>query len=192
MTGVQTCAHPIYVATGTADLAILASRRLDSEKVTGIDLSEGMLSVGRKKVEKENLSGKITLLCQDCLKMEFADNSFDAVTVAFGVRNFEDLEKGYREMYRVLKPGGVLMVLELSTPQAFPMKQLYNFYSSQLIPFVGRIISDDGEAYDYLNKSVKAVPQGDEMLSIFKKAGFKETIHYRYTSGICTNYMGVK
>ena len=84
------------------------------------------------------------------------------------------------------------MVLELSTPQAFPMKQLYNFYSSQLIPFVGRIISDDGEAYDYLNKSVKAVPQGDEMLSIFKKAGFKETIHYRYTSGICTNYMGVK
>ena len=180
------------VATGTADLAILASRRLGAEKVTGIDLSEGMLSVGRKKVEKENLSGKITLLCQDCLKMEFADNSFDAVTVAFGVRNFEDLEKGYREMYRVLKPGGVLMVLELSTPQAFPMKQLYNFYSSQLIPFVGRIISDDGEAYDYLNKSVKAVPQGDEMLSIFKKAGFKETIHYRYTSGICTNYMGVK
>ena len=117
-----------------------------------------MLSVGRKKVEKENLSGKITLLCQDCLKMEFADNSVDAVTVAFGVRNFEDLEKGYREMYRVLKPGGVLMVLELSTPQAFPMKQLYNFYSSQLIPFVGRIISDDGEAYDYLYKSVQAVP----------------------------------
>ncbi|MEG1616381.1 MAG: bifunctional demethylmenaquinone methyltransferase/2-methoxy-6-polyprenyl-1,4-benzoquinol methylase UbiE [Bacteroidales bacterium] len=180
------------VATGTGDLAILIAKRLKPRQVVGVDLSEGMLAVGREKVQKEGLEKVISMEWQDCLDLQFPDNSFDAITVAFGVRNFENLEKGYAEMYRVLKPGGVLMVLELSTPQHFPMKQLYNFYSAVVIPTVGKIISKDARAYDYLNESVKAVPQGELMAGIFRTVGFKEVKFNRYTFGICTNYRGIK
>ncbi|MEG1586473.1 MAG: bifunctional demethylmenaquinone methyltransferase/2-methoxy-6-polyprenyl-1,4-benzoquinol methylase UbiE, partial [Bacteroidales bacterium] len=180
------------VATGTGDLAILSAQRLKPKRVTGIDLSEGMLAIGRQKVQRAGLEQLVVMECQDCLNLQFEDNSFDAITVAFGVRNFEDLEKGFREMYRVLKPGGVLLVLELSTPQRFPMKQLYTFYSATVIPFFGRLISKDRAAYDYLNKSVQVVPQGEEMASIFRNTGFKQVRFSRYTFGICTNYMGEK
>lgn len=180
------------VATGTGDLAILTAKRLSPEKVTGIDLSEGMLAVGRQKVKAEGLEAVIDMECQDCLNLQFADNTFDAITVAFGVRNFENLEKGFAEMYRVLKPGGVLLVLELSTPEHFPMKQLYGFYSNTVIPTVGKMISKDASAYDYLNKSVKAVPQGEVMADIFRQVGFRNVQFTGYTFGICTNYRGVK
>lgn len=180
------------VATGTGDLAILAYKKLSPEKITGIDLSEGMLEVGREKVAKENLENNITLLCQDCLNLEFADNTFDAVTVGFGVRNFENISKGYAEMFRVLKPGGVLMVLELSTPEKFPMNILYNFYSSKVIPTVGKLVSSDTKAYSYLNQSIRAVPQGEEMAAIFRNVGFKTVKFSRYTFGICTCYIGIK
>ena len=180
------------VATGTGDLAILAARSLKPQQVTGIDLSEGMLHIGRRKVEAAGLNKQIHLECQDCLNLQFEDNTFDAITVAFGVRNFEELEKGFSEMYRVLKPGGVLLVLELSTPQRFPMKQLYTFYSATVIPLFGRLISKDHSAYDYLNKSVQVVPQGEEMASIFSKSGFRNVRFDRYTFGICTNYIGEK
>lgn len=185
-------AQILDVATGTGDLAILEARKLKPQRVTGVDLSEGMLAIGRQKVKAAGLEELVVLECQDCLNLQFADNSFDAITVAFGVRNFEDLEKGFAEMYRVLKPGGVLLVLELSTPQRFPMKQLYNFYSATVIPFFGRMISKDRSAYDYLNKSVQAVPQGEEMASIFRNVGFRNVVFDRYTFGICTNYRGEK
>lgn len=180
------------VATGTGDLAILAAKILKPQQVVGIDLSEGMLAIGRQKIEAKQLDHQIVMTCQDCLNLQFPDQSFDAITVAFGVRNFENLEKGFAEMYRVLKPGGVLMVLELSTPQQFPIKQLYNLYSERVIPAIGQIISKDRSAYDYLNKSVKAVPQGNEMASIFSKVGFKQVSFKTYTFGACSNYIGVK
>ncbi|MDO5570713.1 MAG: bifunctional demethylmenaquinone methyltransferase/2-methoxy-6-polyprenyl-1,4-benzoquinol methylase UbiE [Bacteroidales bacterium] len=180
------------VATGTADMAILENRKLSPEKIIGIDLSEGMLEVGRKKIRNCSMEDTIFLECQDCLNLKFDDNSFDAVTVGFGVRNFESLERGFAEMYRVLRPGGVLLVLELSTPVNFPMKQLYSFYSSTVIPALGKVVSKDKSAYDYLNKSVKAVPQGEQMASIFRNAGFNEVVYDRYTFGICTNYRGIK
>lgn len=180
------------VATGTGDLAILAAKILKPQQVVGIDLSEGMLAIGRQKIEAKQLDHQIVMTCQDCLNLQFPDQSFDAITVAFGVRNFENLEKGFAEMYRVLKPGGVLMVLELSTPQQFPIKQLYNLYSERVIPAIGQIISKDRSAYDYLNKSVKAVPQGNEMASIFSKVGFKQVSFKTYTLGVCSNYIGVK
>jgi ubiquinone/menaquinone biosynthesis methyltransferases len=180
------------VATGTADMAILENRMLSPDKIVGIDLSEGMLEVGREKVRQNGMENVISLECQDCLDLKFQDNSFDAITVGFGVRNFESLEKGFAEMFRVLRPGGVLLVLELSTPESFPMKQLYNFYSSTVIPTLGKIVSKDKSAYDYLNKSVKAVPQGSEMASIFRNAGFDDVTFDRYTFGICTNYRGIK
>ena len=180
------------VATGTADLAILEAKRLHPEQIVGIDLSEGMLAVGRSKVKRAGLDSVVELHCADCLQLPFEDNSFDAITVAFGVRNFENLEKGFSEMYRVLKPSGVLLVLELSTPTRFPMKQLYHFYASTVIPFFGSLVSKDKSAYTYLNKSVNVVPQGEEMLEIFRRVGFQQTRFSRYTFGICTNYMGFK
>lgn len=180
------------VATGTGDLAILAYKKLRPDNIVGIDLSEGMLKVGREKIEAEKLQNFISLDCQDCLNLNFEDNTFDAITVGFGVRNFENIQKGYAEMYRVLKPGGVLMVLELSTPEKFPMKQLYKFYSSTVIPTIGNIISKDKKAYDYLNQSIKAVPQGEDMARIFKNVGFRNVEFTRYTFGICTKYSGIK
>ena len=182
----------IDVATGTGDLAILTARKVSPSKIVGVDISQGMLEVGREKVIRHNLQGIIDMQCQDCLNLDFPDNSFDAATIAFGARNFENLEKGYSELYRVLKPGGVLMVLELSTPQRFPMKQLFSFYSSVFIPFIGRLVSKDQKAYAYLNDSVKVVPQGKEMEQAFSNVGFSKVSSKRYTFGICSNYIGVK
>ncbi len=180
------------VATGTGDLALLLDKKLHPERVVGIDLSEGMLRIAREKAAKSGAAERIQFEVQDCLSMTFADSSFDAVTVAYGVRNFEHLEAGFREMYRVLAPGGTLCVIELSTPEHFPFKQLYKFYTYTLIPFIGRLVSKDRSAYSYLPRSVAAVPQGSAMLDIFLRAGFRHCYCRPLTFGACTVYIGVK
>ena len=148
------------VATGTGDFA-LTCLNLNPEKITGIDISEGMLEKGRKKIKKNNLEGRIELKYGDSEKLSFPDNNFDAVTVGFGVRNFENLEQGLREIYRVLRPGGTFVVLEFSKPVTFPVKQLYNFYFNNILPFFGKLVSKDNSAYTYLPESVKSFPDGE-------------------------------
>lgn len=181
------------VATGTGDLAIKLCKSLDSVKhITGIDLSRNMLDVALTKVAKINLVDKISFEEGNCLDLRFGDNSFDAVTVAYGVRNFEHLEQGYCEMFRVLSPGGVLCVVELSTPTSRFIKALYDFYTRTLIPFAGRLISHDKRAYSYLPESIAAVPQGNEMLDIMRRAGFANCHFRRLTFGTCTIYIGEK
>jgi demethylmenaquinone methyltransferase / 2-methoxy-6-polyprenyl-1,4-benzoquinol methylase len=154
----ETVDHLLDVATGTADLAILAARKGAARQVTGVDISEGMLAQGRLKVKDRTLSERVTLLQADSAALPFADGTFDAVTVAFGVRNFEDLERGIREMLRVLKPNGRLFVLEFSKPRKAPMKQLFRFYFHRVMPIVGRLVSQDNSAYTYLPQSVEAFP----------------------------------
>ncbi len=180
------------VATGTGDLVLLLDRKLHPERVVGIDLSEGMLGIAREKAVKHGAGERIQFEVQDCLSMTFPAQSFDAVTVAYGVRNFEHLEEGFCEMYRVLNPRGVLCVIELSTPEHFPFKQLYKFYTYTLIPFIGRLVSKDSRAYSYLPRSVAAVPQGETMLEIFRRAGFQRCYCRKLTFGACTIYMGEK
>lgn len=179
------------VATGTGDFAI-QSMRLNPRKITGIDISEGMLKMGRKKIEKLKLSGKIELLAGDSENLQFSDDYFDAVTVGFGVRNFEDLEKGLAEILRVLKPGAMLVVLEFSRPRKFPMRQLYNFYFKNILPGLGRLISSDQSAYTYLPESVEVFPDGMDFENILKKVGFKETACKPLTFGISSIYMARK
>lgn len=180
------------IATGTGDLAIQAYSILKPDSILGIDISEGMMDVGRQKVANAGLSAKIDFKKEDCLALTLADNSFDAAMVAFGVRNFEDLDQGLREIYRVLKPGGELMILELSTPQHFPMKQGYWLYSRLFIPTVGRLISKDRTAYSYLPKSIEAFIQGKDMVSTLKKNGFSNAICKTYTFGVCSMYLATK
>ncbi|MDE7152862.1 MAG: bifunctional demethylmenaquinone methyltransferase/2-methoxy-6-polyprenyl-1,4-benzoquinol methylase UbiE [Muribaculaceae bacterium] len=180
------------VATGTADLAIKLATELKPEHVTGIDLSEGMIELGRQKVASRGLTDRITLVTGDCLSLPFADNSFDCVTVAYGVRNFEHLSQGYREMHRVLKPGGMICVIELSTPQSPLVKPFYKLYTRTLIPAVGRLISKDTRAYSYLPESIAAVPQGDRMLSLMSDAGFSACRCRRLTFGTCSIYTATK
>lgn len=181
------------VATGTADLAILMARRIDGVVgLTGIDLSEEMLAVGRKKVNAAGLADIITLSRADCLQLPFPDNTFDSVTVAYGVRNFENLEQGYAEMHRVLKPGGRLAVLELSTPRNPLVKPLYRLYTQKIIPWVGRRVSRDLSAYTYLPASIAAVPQGQEMASLMRSAGFASVEVKPMTFGVCTLYLADK
>ncbi|MDO4164987.1 MAG: bifunctional demethylmenaquinone methyltransferase/2-methoxy-6-polyprenyl-1,4-benzoquinol methylase UbiE [Bacteroides sp.] len=180
------------VATGTGDFAILACRKLQPDTLIGTDISEGMMNVGREKVKRAQLSDKITFAREDCTSLSFADGSFDAVTVAFGIRNFEDLDKGLSEMYRVLEPGGHLVILEFSTPDRFPMKQLYDLYSMTVIPLLGKCISKDNKAYTYLPQSIRAFPQGEVMHGIIRKAGFSEVSSKRLTFGICTLYVAKK
>ncbi|TND09319.1 MAG: ubiquinone/menaquinone biosynthesis methyltransferase [Bacteroidetes bacterium] len=179
------------VATGTGDFAI-AALKLDPDKVTGVDISEGMLKFGREKLVKENLTGKIELLTGDSENLPFPDNSFDAITVGFGVRNFENLEKGLQNMLRVLRPGGMLVVLEFSRPRKFPVKQLYNFYFKRVCPFVGRVFSKDARAYSYLNESVNAFPDGDDFLTIMKKTGYTDVNCRPLSFGIASIYTGKK
>jgi demethylmenaquinone methyltransferase / 2-methoxy-6-polyprenyl-1,4-benzoquinol methylase len=179
------------VATGTGDFAIQALT-LDPLKVTGVDISEGMLAIGRKKVEKLKLSGKVELLEGDSEDLQFQDNTFDAVTVGFGVRNFENLEKGLREIRRVLKPGAMLVVLEFSRPRKFPMRQLYNFYFKNILPGLGRLISNDKSAYTYLPESVEVFPDGTDFENILKKVGFNETSCRPLTFGISSIYSARK
>ncbi|WP_165040802.1 bifunctional demethylmenaquinone methyltransferase/2-methoxy-6-polyprenyl-1,4-benzoquinol methylase UbiE [Dysgonomonas sp. ZJ709] len=180
------------IATGTGDLALQAYDILKPQSILGIDISEGMMEVGRKKVEKVGLSDKITFEKQDCMALDLADNSFDAAMVAFGVRNFEDLDKGLKEILRVLKPGGQLMILELSTPNHFPVKQGYWLYSRLFIPTIGRLISKDQVAYSYLPKSIEAFIQGKEMVNTLLKNGFAQAEYKTYTFGVCSMYLASK
>jgi demethylmenaquinone methyltransferase/2-methoxy-6-polyprenyl-1,4-benzoquinol methylase len=187
--------HPekiLDIATGTGDLAIQACKLLSPKKITGIDISEGMMNIGRVKTARSGLSDQIVFEWQDCTRMTFADNSFDAAMVAFGVRNFENLDQGLREILRVLRPGGKLMILELSFPEHFPMKQAYQLYSGLIIPFVGRIVSKSKAAYNYLPLSVAAFPQQEKMKAILEKNGFCNVQYKKLTFGICTLYGGYK
>ncbi|MEX2230536.1 MAG: bifunctional demethylmenaquinone methyltransferase/2-methoxy-6-polyprenyl-1,4-benzoquinol methylase UbiE [Cyclobacteriaceae bacterium] len=179
------------VATGTGDFAIQALE-LNPQKITGIDISEGMLGMGRKKIERLKLSHKIELLTGDSENLKFPESTFDAVTVGFGVRNFEDLEKGLAEIRRVLKPDALLVVLEFSRPRKFPMRQLYNFYFKNILPGLGRLISNDKSAYTYLPESVEAFPDGTDFENILKKVGFKETACKPLTFGISSIYTARK
>lgn len=181
------------VATGTGDLAIKLARSIKSHpNVTGIDLSEGMIEIGRQKVDKARLSDRITLCQGDCLALPFADNSFDCVTVAYGVRNFEHLDRGYAEMARVLKPGGMLCVIELSTPRSAIVKPFYNLYTRHIIPVAGRLVSKDTRAYTYLPQSIAAVAQGDDMCALMRQAGLTDTAWRPMTFGTCTIYTATK
>lgn len=178
------------VATGTGDLAIKLARAIPGCRVTGIDLSEGMLAVGREKVRAAGLDDRIAFECGDCLALPFADGSFDCVTVAYGVRNFERLADGYREMLRVLRPGGMLCVLELSTPRGWLTAPLYRLYTRYIIPLAGRLVSKDLRAYSYLPESIAAVAQGEDMLALMREAGFADARCRVMTMGVCTMYTG--
>ncbi len=186
--------HPkqiLDIATGTGDFAIEALS-LNPDKVTGVDISEGMLSVGREKMIKRKLDHKIELLSGDSEELQFEDNMFDAVIVSFGVRNFENLEKGLKDMHRVLKPGGKTVILEFSKPKRFPIKQIYQFYFKWILPKIGNTISKDQAAYTYLPESVRAFPDGDQFLDILEKVGFKNTQCKALTLGISSIYIGTK
>jgi demethylmenaquinone methyltransferase/2-methoxy-6-polyprenyl-1,4-benzoquinol methylase len=179
------------VATGTGDFAIQALS-LQPEKVTGIDISEGMLAVGRKKIEAKKLEKWVELKSGDSENIPFEENNFDAVTVAFGVRNFENLEKGLAEIYRVIKPGGMVVVLEFSRPRTFPFRQVYSFYFKFILPKIGRFISSDKAAYTYLPASVEAFPDGEAFLERLRTAGFKNTKCSTLTFGVSSIYSGTK
>lgn len=179
------------IATGTGDLAIAMAKATDA-KITGFDLSAGMLEVGKVKVKDENLQDQIEMIQGDAENMPFEDNSFDVITVSFGVRNFENLEKGLNEIYRVLKPGGKLIILEFSQPESFPMKQLYGFYSRSILPRIGKKISKDQSAYTYLPDSVQAFPYGNEMKKILKKSNFVNPYDKKLTFGIASIYESKK
>lgn len=180
------------VATGTGDLAIMTAKLIAPEKIIGIDISEGMLELGRKKVEKEMLNDKIALQVGDSEAINFPDNTFDAITVAFGIRNFEDLDKGLAEMKRVLKPGGKLVILEFSKPKQPIFSGLYNVYMKVFAPGVASWVSKNKEAYSYLHSSVKAFPEGETFLHILQNQGFTATTIKRLSLGICTIYCGRK
>lgn len=179
------------IATGTGDLAIQIAKSTQAQ-ITGFDLSAGMLEVGRKKVTKEKLDDRIEMIQGDAENMPFENNSFDVITVAFGVRNFENLKKGLDEIYRVLKPGGKFIILEFSQPESFPMKQLYAFYSKNILPKIGKQISKDESAYTYLPDSVKAFPYGEEMKKILKNSNFSKSSDKKLTFGIASIYESLK
>jgi demethylmenaquinone methyltransferase / 2-methoxy-6-polyprenyl-1,4-benzoquinol methylase len=179
------------VATGTGEFA-LEALKLNPQKITGIDISDGMLEIGRKKILAKNLQSKIELARGDSENIPFGENKFDAVTVAFGVRNFENLKRGLSEILRVLKPGGMIVVLEFSKPSKFPFKQVYNFYFRYILPKIGSIVSNDKAAYTYLPKSVEAFPDGEDFLHILHDVGFKNTQCSSLTFGISSIYIGTK
>ena len=180
------------VATGTADVAIMSIGILHPEKITGIDISDGMLDIGRKKIKKRGLEKTIELLNGDSETIKFNDNSFDAVTVAFGVRNFEHLEKGLNEIKRVLRPGGKLVVLEFSKPKTAGITQLYNVYMKLVAPNVGKLFSNNGNAYKYLDESIKKFPEGKNFTLILDNLGYTNTYCKPLSLGICSIYCGEK
>jgi demethylmenaquinone methyltransferase/2-methoxy-6-polyprenyl-1,4-benzoquinol methylase len=180
------------VATGTGDVAIMTHNMLHPQKITGIDISEGMLELGRKKLQKLNLTNAIELSSGDSEGIPFEDNSFDAITVAFGVRNFQNLEKGLREMHRVLHSGGKLVVLEFSKPTQVLFRGLFNLYMNVITPALGKMFAKNKDAYTYLNQSVQAFPEGQTFLNIMHEAGFTQTYLKKLTLGICTIYCGSK
>ncbi len=179
------------IATGTGDLAILMSET-GASKIVGLDISAGMLEVGRKKINEKKLSDKIEMILGDSENMPFKDNSFDAITVAFGVRNFETLEKGLDEILRVLKPNGIFVILETSVPEKFPFKQGYKFYSKNILPLIGRLFSKDDSAYQYLSESASVFPYGEALNNILRKIGFIDVESHPQTFGVATIYAASK
>ena len=179
------------IATGTGDLAILMAQT-NAEKIIGLDISAGMLEVGKKKVEEKKLSNIIDLVLGDSEKIPFEDNYFDAITVGFGVRNFENLEKGFAEILRVLKPNGVFVILETSVPDKTPYKQGYKFYSKNILPIIGKLFSKDNSAYGYLSESAAAFPYGEALNNILRKIGFIDVVAMPQTFGVATIYFASK
>jgi demethylmenaquinone methyltransferase/2-methoxy-6-polyprenyl-1,4-benzoquinol methylase len=179
------------IATGTGDFAIEALR-LNPDKIIGVDISEGMMKMGREKLLKMGLSNRIELRSGDSENLPFPDNTFDALTVGFGVRNYENLEKGLAGMLRVLKPGAQAVILEFSRPKMFPVKQIYSFYFKRVCPLIGKVFSRDNRAYTYLNESVNAFPDGDDFLNIMRKLGYNQCTRTSLTFGIATIYTGKK
>lgn len=177
------------IASGTADFAITAAKKMNPDSIIGIDISENMLKKGTEKIAKKQLTSVISLEIGDCEQLRFSDNSFDATLTGFGVRNFENLQKGLDEIYRVLKPGGVACILEFSQPESFPIKQAYNFYFKKIVPCIGSLFSKNAHAYTYLPNSVDAFPYGEAFLDAMKKAGFKNTRHIPLSFGIAMLYI---
>ena len=179
------------IATGTGDFAIEALA-LNPDQIIGVDISEGMLEVGKEKMKRKKIDHIIDMQMGDSEGLLFDDNKFDAVIVSFGVRNFENLKKGLKDMFRVLKPGGKVVILEFSKPSAFPFKQLYNFYFRYILPTIGKLVSSDNAAYTYLPESVNAFPYGQQFLEILEESGFQKTSCKTLTFGISSIYTGVK
>lgn len=187
--------HPqriLDVATGTGDFALLAARRLRPKELLGVDLSEGMLRVAQEKIQKAGLQDTVRFQREDCLSLSLPSDTYDALTVAYGIRNFADLDRGLREMHRVLRPGGRLVIIELTAPRRFPMRQLFYLYSHCLMPLVGRLVSRDSKAYTYLPATMEAFPQGEEMKGILERAGFHDVSFQRFTFGLSTLYTARK
>jgi demethylmenaquinone methyltransferase/2-methoxy-6-polyprenyl-1,4-benzoquinol methylase len=179
------------IATGTGDLAILMSET-NAEKIIGLDLSVGMLEVGKTKIAAKNLSNKIEMVVGDSENLPFEDNSFDAITVAFGIRNFETLDKGLAEIYRVLKPNGIFVILETSNPTKTPYKQGYTFYTKNILPIIGKLFSKDNVAYGYLSESASVFPFGEALNNILRKIGFIDVVAMPQTFGVATIYSATK
>jgi demethylmenaquinone methyltransferase/2-methoxy-6-polyprenyl-1,4-benzoquinol methylase len=180
------------VATGTGDFAFESLKILNPKKIIGVDISQGMLDIAAEKIAKRNLGDKFEVRLGDSEKLLFENDTFDAVTVAYGVRNFEDLEKGLSDMLRVLKPGGKAVILEFSKPKVFPVKQLYSFYFHYITPSIGKIFSKDNSAYKYLPESVAAFPEGADFISLMERVGYRNTKNRPLAFGICSIYTGVK
>ena len=180
------------IATGTGDFALLAAKILQPHSIVGADISEGMMQIAQQKVEKVGLADIISFRKEDCMNLSFADATFDAVTVAYGVRNYADLDRGLREMLRVLKPGGHAAILELAAPRRFPMKQMFWLYSHAWMPLIGKLVSKDKRAYSSLPQTMEAFPQGKEMKAIMEHAGFADVSFKAFTCGLSTMYIGKK
>lgn len=180
------------VATGTGDFALQSLTSLKPVKIIGVDISEGMLEEARKKIRERKLEDVFSVQLGDSEKLSFGDNTFDAITVAFGVRNYENLEKGLADMLRVLKPCGKIVILEFSKPRVFPVRQVYNFYFKYITPFLGRLFSKDKKAYSYLPESVAAFPDGKNFTALMDKVGYGNTKHRFLTFGISAIYTGIK
>lgn len=180
------------IATGTGDLAISFAKKTNANIIKGLDLSEGMLKVGKEKILKEGLSDKIEMILGDSEDLPFDNESFEAISVAFGVRNFENLEKGLSEIFRVLKPNGTFVVLETSVPIKSPYKQLYKFHSTIILPLIGKLFSKEGSAYSYLSESASKFPHGETFNNILRKTGFIEVINKPQTFGVATIYTATK
>ena len=179
------------IATGTADLAIITAKYTNAE-IIGLDISDQMLKVGKEKITSKKLDSRIKLINGDAENLSFNNETFDAITVGFGVRNFENLEKGLNEIYRVIKEGGYVAILEPSYPEKFPLKQLFNFYFETLTPIIGNLISKDYKAYSYLSKSVKNFPSGNNFIDQLKQIGFSKCNHYSLTFGVVSLYIAIK
>ena len=179
------------IATGTADFALSAAKYTDAN-ITGIDIAENMINIGKKKIKKKKLSERIKLSIANSENLPFNDSSFDAITAGFGVRNFENIEQGLYEMYRVTKKNGIVVILEPSTPSTFPLKQLFSLYFNYILPFIGKIISADANAYTYLPNSVKEFPNGKEFTEILKKTGFEKAKFFSLSFGIVSLYVAIK